>query len=134
MKEITITMINLFKIEEVDFMGYSINKSTLSYHHLIVPRRLGGPETIDNGAILNRLTSHPYLHIIENRDPEIFFLVTSEMVDENIKRKNIILNFVLIKIAMHVKEEKSVMQMSLSDIAILLSIGLILVIIIKGGR
>lgn len=87
MKEITITMINLFKIEEVDFMGYSINKSTLSYHHLIVPRRLGGPETIDNGAILNRLTSHPYLHIIENRDPEIFFLVTSEMVDENIKRK-----------------------------------------------
>lgn len=35
---------------------------------------------------------------------------------------------------MHVKEEKSVMQMSLSDIAILLSIGLILVIIIKGGR
>nr|DAG95480.1 MAG TPA: hypothetical protein [Crassvirales sp.] len=80
-------MINLFKIEEVDFMGYSINKSTLSYHHLIVPRRLGGPETIDNGAILNRLTSHPYLHIIENRDPEIFFLVTSEMVDENIKRK-----------------------------------------------
>ena len=87
MKEITITMINLFKIEEVDFMGYSINKRTLSYHHLIVPRRLGGPETIDNGAILNRLTSHPYLHIIENRDPEIFFLVTSEMVDENIKRK-----------------------------------------------
>ena len=87
MKEITITMVNLFKIEEVDFMGYSINKSTLSYHHLIVPRRLGGPETIDNGAILNRLTSHPYLHIIENRDPEIFFLVTSEMVDENIKRK-----------------------------------------------
>lgn len=87
MKEITITMINLFKIEEVDFMGYSINKSTLSYHHLIVPRRLGGPETVDNGAILNRLTSHPYLHIIENRDPEIFFLVTSEMVDENIKRK-----------------------------------------------
>lgn len=87
MKEITITMINLFKVEEVDFMGYSINKSTLSYHHLIVPRRLGGPETIDNGAILNRLTSHPYLHIIENRDPEIFFLVTSEMVDENIKRK-----------------------------------------------
>lgn len=87
MKEITITMINLFEIEEVDFMGYSINKSTLSYHHLIVPRRLGGPETIDNGAILNRLTSHPYLHIIENRDPEIFFLVTSEMVDENIKRK-----------------------------------------------
>ena len=52
---------------------------------MIVPRRLGGPETVENGAILNGLTSHPYLHIIEAKDYELFSLITSEMIDENIK-------------------------------------------------
>lgn len=87
MKTITRLMINEFKIDQLgyDFMGYSINKQNASYHHLIMPRRLHGPMNRENGAILNRLTAHPYLHRIEAIDLEIFNLITSEMVDENIK-------------------------------------------------
>ncbi len=87
MKTITRLMINEFKIDQLgyDFMGYSINKQNASYHHLIMPRRLHGPMNRENGAILNGLTAHPYLHRIEAIDLEIFNLITSEMVDENIK-------------------------------------------------
>lgn len=50
-------------------------------------KRNGGPETIWNGAILCGKTIHPYLHLIEQYDPEIFYLITSELIDENIKRQ-----------------------------------------------
>lgn len=66
-------------------MGYEYHKSDASYHHLIVPRRKGGPEIIQNGAILMQSTSHNYLHTIEKYDLEIFEFITSEMIDENIK-------------------------------------------------
>ena len=85
MKNITNVMIHEYNLKKIDFMGYTFSRNNASYHHLIVPRRLGGPETIQNGAILNGLTSHPYLHIIEAKDFEIFSLITSEMIDENIK-------------------------------------------------
>jgi hypothetical protein len=96
MKEITKIMVNDFKIMKLgyDFLGYKVNrKQDLSYHHLIIPRRhckgvgLGEGYLYWNGAILRQNTSHNYLHIIENIDPEIFYLITSEMIDENIKRK-----------------------------------------------
>lgn len=96
MKEITKIMVNDFKIMKLgyDFLGYKVNrKQDLSYHHLIIPRRhckgagLGEGYLYWNGAILRQNTSHNYLHIIENIDPEIFCLITSEMIDENIKRK-----------------------------------------------
>jgi hypothetical protein len=89
-------MVNDFKIMKLgyDFLGYKVNrKQDLSYHHLIIPRRhckgagLGEGYLYWNGAILRQNTSHNYLHIIENIDPEIFCLITSEMIDENIKRK-----------------------------------------------
>lgn len=94
MREITKLMINDFKIMKLgmDFMGYHVNrKQDLSYHHLIIPRRhckeagLGEGYLYWNGAILRQNTSHDYLHIIENIDPEIFYELTSEMIDENIK-------------------------------------------------
>lgn len=87
MKTITRLMINEFKIDQLgyDFMGYSINKQNASYHHLIIPKRLHGPMRRENGAILNGFVSHPYLHRIEAVDLEIFNLITSEMIDENIK-------------------------------------------------
>lgn len=87
MKYITKLMIDEFNMKNIDFMGYYFNKNNASFHHLIIPRRLGGPEDINNGAILNGFTSHPYLHVIESKDLEIFNLITSEMIDENIKRK-----------------------------------------------
>lgn len=94
MKEITKIMINDFKIMKLgyDFLGYNVNrKQDLSYHHLIIPRRhckeagLGEGYLYWNGAILRQNTSHDYLHIIEKIDPDIFYELTSEMIDENIK-------------------------------------------------
>ena len=96
MIEITKIMINDFKIMKLgmDFMGYHVNrKQDLSYHHLIIPRRhckeagLGEGYLYWNGAILRQNTSHDYLHIIEKIDPDIFYELTSEMIDENIKRR-----------------------------------------------
>ena len=86
MKEITKQMIHLYNIKDLDFMGYKIfSPKDLSYHHNIIARRDGGPETIHNGAILVQHTSHDYLHTIERYDKEIFYKIASEMLDENIK-------------------------------------------------
>lgn len=93
MKSITEEMIRLYKLNKLgyDFMGYKFNnKEQLSYHHLIIPKRNNGPETVQNGAILTQsrlVSSHDYLHVIERIDPEIFYELTSEMIDENIKGK-----------------------------------------------
>ena len=94
MKEITKIMINDFKIMKLgyDFLGYKVNrKQDLSFHHLIIQRRhckeagLGEGYLYWNGAILRQDTSHAYAHVIEKIDPEIFYELTSEMIDENIK-------------------------------------------------
>ena len=94
MKEITRDMIAEFKINKLgyDFMGYTFrNNKELSFHHLIVARRyckrmgLGDGYLKWNGAILKQSTSHDYLHLIERIDEEIFWLLTSEMIQENIK-------------------------------------------------
>ena len=90
MKSITREMIKLYRLKDwgCDFAGFTFSSpEQLSYHHNIIAARNGGPETIQNGAILNGKTGHPYLHIIEAKDPEIFYLITSEMLDENIKGK-----------------------------------------------
>lgn len=88
MKQITKQMIKIYKIKQVglDFCGYKLQKGDeYTYHHNIIAKRNGGPETIQNGAILCGKTSHPYIHLIENIDPEIFCFITSEMLDQNIK-------------------------------------------------
>ena len=94
MKEITKIMVNDFKIMKLgyDFLGYKVTrKQDLSFHHLIIQRRhckeagLGEGYLYWNGAILRQNTSHDYLHIIEKIDPDIFYELTSEMIDENIK-------------------------------------------------
>ena len=87
MKEVTKLMINEFKIYELgyDFMGYHLNKNDmLTFHHLIVPKRDGGLYVRNNGAIIQRVP-HDYLHIVERYDPEMFYYLTSEMIDMNIK-------------------------------------------------
>lgn len=90
MKEITKEMIKVFHINKLgyDMMGYTFKRQgDLSYHHLIIPKRQGGRETFENGAILKQSTSHNYLHAIEQIDPEIFYAITSELIDENILRR-----------------------------------------------
>lgn len=88
MKEITKLMIKEFNIKKLgyDFMGYSLQKNDIyTFHHLIVPKREGGLITRENGSILCGNSSHPYLHLIEYIDEEIFYRITSEMIDQNIK-------------------------------------------------
>lgn len=88
MKEITKLMYKKYALNKLkyDFMGYQFTKpDQLSYHHLIIPRRMNGPMTIENGAILRQDTSHDYLHIVERIDYDMFCAITSEMIDENIK-------------------------------------------------
>lgn len=90
MKPITREMIKIYQLNKLgfDFIGYKFNRSEqLSYHHNVIAKRNGGLETIRNGAILVRDTSHDYIHVIERIDPEIFYLITSEMLDENLKGK-----------------------------------------------
>ena len=93
MKEITNIMINKYKIMKLgmDFMGYDVKrKESLSFHHLVVPRRLCQKQGLGegylewNGAILVQKTSHDYLHIIERIDKDIFKYITNEMIDMNL--------------------------------------------------
>lgn len=83
MLHITRVMITAYNITDMDFMGYSVDRSNANFHHLIIPRRNGGPKTVSNGAILNKDTSHPYLHVVEGKDYELFYLITREMINEN---------------------------------------------------
>lgn len=88
MKEITKLMINEFKIEQLgmDFMGFSLQKNDIyTFHHLIIPNRNNGPYERWNGAILCGKSSHPYLHLIEAKDFDMFCYITSEMIDMNVK-------------------------------------------------
>ena len=73
-------------------MGFPFNYSSeLSFHHLIIPRSISEEvgfadgNFIWNGVLLKRRTSHDYLHTIERYNQEMFFEITSEMLDEVIK-------------------------------------------------
>ena len=96
MKEITMNMINVYKLESLgyDFMGYTFDKTReLSFHHLIIPRKDSQKEGIGdgyvwwNGAILVRNTAHDYLHKIEEIDRDTFLWITDMMVLENVNKK-----------------------------------------------
>lgn len=86
MNQVTALMIREFKIKQLgyDFMAYSLQKDDIyTYHHLIIPNRDGGKVTRENGAILCGKTSHPYLHLIEAKDYELFQAITLKMIEEN---------------------------------------------------
>ena len=87
-------MFNKYKLAELghDFMGFSFKRpEEISFHHLIVAKRhcaemgLGNGEYVWNGSLLVRNTGHDYAHIIERIDPDVFYTLTSEMVDMNVK-------------------------------------------------
>lgn len=87
---VTNFMIRKYNLIELgyDFMGYSLQRNDrLTFHHLIIPTRLGGHKTIENGAILCGFSSHTYLHLIEHFDYKKFFLITNEMVKMNLAGK-----------------------------------------------
>ena len=92
MKEITNLMIREYNIKKLgyDFMGFNIRRNTLSFHHLIIPKRDCNRLRIENsgyvrwnGAILSQETSHEYLHKIEIYDRQAFDEITQLMIEEN---------------------------------------------------
>ena len=105
MKQVTKLMINEFKLKELgyDFMGYCLQEyDRYTFHHLIIPKRDGGKCERWNGSILCGETSHPYIHLIESKDYEIFQYITKEMIEmnkkeyldiENLKRIHDLLNY-----------------------------------------
>lgn len=96
LRKVTSQMITDFQLEKTgcDFMGYTfININSLSFHHLKVSHKdclkngIGHGYTYNNGAILTMRTSHQYLHIIQQFDPDTFDFITKEMITENERRK-----------------------------------------------
>ena len=91
MREITKQMIEEFNLRSLgyDFMGYNFrNPKELSFHHLVIPRRLCNDMkdkgyTRDNGAILKQSSSHAYLHLIEIYDRDKFLEITKYLIEEN---------------------------------------------------
>lgn len=65
-----------------DFMGYEFStKKELSTHH-VLPRHSGGKTKKDNLCILNRYTSHNYIHLIEDTDYKVFLEISKYLLEE----------------------------------------------------
>lgn len=78
-----------YKLEELgyDFMGYQFDsKKDLSTHH-IIPRHTGGQTKKNNLCVLNRYTSHNYIHLIEDTDYKTFLQVSKCLVEQVKKGK-----------------------------------------------
>lgn len=93
MREVTRLLIRDFKVIELgyDFMGYEFEDlKDLSFHHVFIPKcispKLGLTRGLYywNGSILVKDTAHTYLHIIEEFDEDMFYDITSELIDEKI--------------------------------------------------
>ena len=73
-----------YHIEELgyDFLGYTFeSKKELSTHH-IMPRHIGGKTEKKNLCVLNRYTSHNYIHLIEDTDYNIFLRISSYLAEQ----------------------------------------------------
>lgn len=83
MDNILKTLINIYNMNEIDWLGYKL-QDRYSYHH-IIKKCDGGNRTLDNGAVLFQ-TSHSYLHTIENYDIEKYILLNKILKDINMQR------------------------------------------------
>lgn len=83
MNEVTKKLITNFNIIDKDFMGYIIEPiDKLTYHH-IIKKENGGKKTYKNGAILIRDTSHNYIHIIEDRELDMYLFINKILKEIN---------------------------------------------------
>lgn len=65
-----------------DFLGYEFNsKKDLSTHH-IIPRHSGGKSVKNNLCILNRYSSHNYIHLIEDYDYKAFLQISKCLMEQ----------------------------------------------------
>lgn len=86
MKHLVIEMKHIWNTNDVDWMGYKLNKGdSLSFHHIVKKENKGKFE-IDNGALLNNNSSHPYLHLIETKDLELYVYLNNLLQNINTQR------------------------------------------------
>lgn len=69
----------------LDWMNYRLTREDISYHH-IKKKVDGGKKTIENGAILQKNTSHPYLHLIETIDIDTYLQLNEILKDINMQK------------------------------------------------
>jgi len=87
MKEIVKNMTEEWGMTNMDWMGYTLEENEyFSFHHLIVPKRFGGKQTEENGAILIKQASHDYLHVIERTERKLFEEITWVLREINEQR------------------------------------------------
>ena len=68
---------------DYDFMGYTFRTiDDLSFHH-IEKKSDGGLKTIDNGALLTKDLAHPYLHLIEDREFDMYVYINNILREIN---------------------------------------------------
>lgn len=65
-----------------DFLGYTFeSKKELSTHH-IIPKHSGGQTKKNNLCVLNRFTSHNYIHLIEDYDYKTFLNISRCLMEQ----------------------------------------------------
>ena len=75
-------------MKNIDWLGYELQKDDMfTYHHNITKKEDGGIESIRNGAILCGKTSHPYIHLIEHLDFDIYLYLTKLLTEVNLQRR-----------------------------------------------
>lgn len=69
MKQVTIDLINIYKIKDVGMLGGKVSKDNPYTFHHIVPVRENGATTIENGAVLTK-QKHEQFNKLERKYPE----------------------------------------------------------------
>lgn len=83
MREVTKQLIDIYQVKDIDWMGYAVDRpQDITFHH-IWKKSDGGLYTIDNGAPLNGDTAHPYLHIIEAKDFDMYLYINNLLKNIN---------------------------------------------------
>lgn len=84
MRNITKEMVKIWKMEDVDWLGYQVDRQkSFEFHHLVKREHFGKLE-INNGAVLGY--SHKYLHIIEYKDLDMYIYLNNILKNINNQR------------------------------------------------
>lgn len=84
MRGITKLMINEWKMNKTDWMGYTLEKGEyFSYHHTVIPKCDNGPYSMENGSILIQTASHDYIHTICRYRRDLFNEITDILIEIN---------------------------------------------------
>lgn len=82
-KAVTKLMIADYAMRDVDWMGYKLMKGDIFTYHHIEKKEDGGKITLANGAILCGKSSHPYLHLIEHYDEDMYHYINGILMSIN---------------------------------------------------